>query len=499
MRSTAAFRFRPPAAREQPRERWRRFRTARPSSSTVSRSARCRTRSSAKRQRLRLVALVHHPLAAETGLDPARCGCARGERAARARRRPRAVVVTGRATAAALARYGVGRRAHRGRRAGHRPRAGRARLALDAAGLTPCELAMSVRRDADAAQRDTTILFRALAAIPHRHWRLTCAGSLDRDPATVERLRAHAATRAGSRIASSSLGELDAAALAVEYDRADLFVLPTLYEGYGMAVAEALARGLPVVSTATGSIPALVGDEAGIVVAPGDSGRVHRRADARASATARCAQRSRRTRDGVRDRLPTWDDARRGDGDASCAARPMSADRCRSVTGFSADWLRCANRRPARARSARLTQRASPTDSAARHRADCASSTSAPAPVERPLPRAASARTRQHWLLVDHDPALLAQVAVARRCAESMSRRGLLDLARSPTRTRAICSPAARLVTASALLDLVSEDGCARSPRAAARPAPRCCSRSATTGASTVHRTSRRTPRFASS
>ena len=53
----------------------------------------------------------------------------------------------------------------------------------------------------------------------------------------------------------SLAGDLDAAALAALYDRADLFVLPTLYEGYGMAVAEALARGLPVVSTATGAIP----------------------------------------------------------------------------------------------------------------------------------------------------------------------------------------------------------------------------------------------------
>ena len=102
------------------------------------------------------------------------------------------------------------------------------------------------------------LLFRALASIPHRNWRLICAGSTERDPATVERLRAQLeADGIDDRV--ELVGDLDAARLAVQYDRADVFVLPTLHEGYGMAVAEALARGLPVVSTATGAIKELVG------------------------------------------------------------------------------------------------------------------------------------------------------------------------------------------------------------------------------------------------
>ena len=103
-------------------------------------------------------------------------------------------------------------------------------------------------------------------------------------------------------------GELDAPGLDALYDRADLFVLPTLHETYGMAVAEALARGVPVVGTRTGAIPELVGDDAGILVPPGDEKAF---TDAlRAVITdpglrTRLAAGARRRR----DRLPSWEDA----------------------------------------------------------------------------------------------------------------------------------------------------------------------------------------------
>ena len=155
----------------------------------------------------------------------------------------------------------------------------------------------------------------ALAAIPHRHWRLTCAGSLDRDPPTTRRLRAQLRA-SGVEDRVSFAGDLDAAALAQEYDRADLFVLPTFYEGYGMAVAEALARGLPVISTSTGAIAGLVAGNvrlqpdlaAGIVVPPGDVGALTdalSRAIGDPKLRAMLAAGAR----AARDRLPTWDDA----------------------------------------------------------------------------------------------------------------------------------------------------------------------------------------------
>jgi glycosyltransferase involved in cell wall biosynthesis len=66
-------------------------------------------------------------------------------------------------------------------------------------------------------------------------------------------------------------GECDEATLDRAWQAAEVFVLPTLYEGYGMAVAEALARGLPIISTRTGGIAAMVGDDAGRIVEPGDA------------------------------------------------------------------------------------------------------------------------------------------------------------------------------------------------------------------------------------
>jgi glycosyltransferase involved in cell wall biosynthesis len=261
--------------------------------------------------RLRLVALVHLPLAAEIGID--------GEEAIRFEASERRaltaagrVIVTGNAAALALQRYGVGRETI----AVVEPGTDRAPLAAGSrvGSQDPLHL---VSVAAITPGKGHEILLRALGSIQERHWRLTCAGSVERHPPTTARLREM--LRAGGLDDRVSLaGELDATALASLYDTADLFVLATLHETYGMVVAEALARGLPVIGTATGAIPDLVGADAGLVVAPGDPHALARalsRVMADADLRERLAAGARR----VRDRLPTWDDA--VDGMAAALAR----------------------------------------------------------------------------------------------------------------------------------------------------------------------------------
>src|SRR5205823_3064710 len=90
------------------------------------------------------------------------------------------------------------------------------------------------------------VLVSALAAVSHQNWRLTCAGSVERHSREMIRVRA-AVHAAGLDRRITFVGELDRAALDRLLDTADLVVHASLHETYGMAVAEALARGLPVV------------------------------------------------------------------------------------------------------------------------------------------------------------------------------------------------------------------------------------------------------------
>ncbi len=210
--------------------------------------------------RLRLVALVHHPLAAETGLDTS-LATELHESERRALTSVRRVIVTSQATADSLPAYGV----ERTRVTVVEPGTELGPIARGSGGPGVHFLCVATL----IPRKGHNVLFKALQRIAARDWRLTCVGSHDRDPETARRLRellAEIGLTGRVRLA----GEIEPPALAQYYDRADTFVLPTLHEGYGMAVAEAIARGLPVISTPAGSVAELIGDGAGLLVPPGD-------------------------------------------------------------------------------------------------------------------------------------------------------------------------------------------------------------------------------------
>ena len=210
--------------------------------------------------RLTLVPVVHMPLAHDAALD---------DNVRDARRRDEAialsvasqVVATGGSTVAALVSYGV------------QPQ----RIAVVMPGTDPAPLAIGSCGDvihllcvaALSPGKGHQVLLRSLAANRHHSWRLTCAGSTTRYPGLVNDLRRlTAALNLDDRVTFT--GELNDSALDAQLHRSDVFVLATLQESFGMAVAEAIARAIPVVSTVTGEIPMLVGDDGGVLVAPGD-------------------------------------------------------------------------------------------------------------------------------------------------------------------------------------------------------------------------------------
>ncbi|MGH7032246.1 MAG: glycosyltransferase family 4 protein [Stellaceae bacterium] len=218
----------------------------------------------AEAARLRLIAWVHHPLADETGLDDrtrerfrmienSLLPCFRG------------VICPSDTTAQAVAAYGVDLAriavappgTAKPAQAPPRAEPGGALRLLSVATVTP--------------RKGHLVLIEALAQLRRKDWRLRCIGSLQRDPAHVAALRQAIAAR-GLAERVTLQDEIPPEALAGAYAAADVFVLPSFHEGYGMALAEAMAHGLPILATSAGAIPATVPESAGILVAPGDAG-----------------------------------------------------------------------------------------------------------------------------------------------------------------------------------------------------------------------------------
>jgi glycosyltransferase involved in cell wall biosynthesis len=213
-------------------------------------------------ERLRLVALVHHPLAEETGLRVATSDALfHSER--RALAMTRGIIATSSTTARRLIeRYGVTAERLAVARPGSDPASpppagarGQGHIVnlLSVGTLTP--------------RKGHDLLIEALARLADLPWTCRIIGSPDRAPATAADLRGRIA-RHGLQSRIILAGER--ADLLSAYDTADVFVLASRHEGYGMVFAEAMQHGLPVIATTAGAIPEAVPPGAGILVPPDD-------------------------------------------------------------------------------------------------------------------------------------------------------------------------------------------------------------------------------------
>ncbi|GGY85462.1 glycosyltransferase family 4 protein [Marinobacter zhanjiangensis] len=390
--------------------------------------------------RIDLMALVHHPLADETGLTGAdQQHFFDTER--RALAAVRRVITTSNTTAERLSRYDVAANRIATVPPGvHRPDPAIGRPVSPSGDLRILCLAhLSPRK----AQHH---LVEALAQLPGTGWHCELAGSLERDPAYAasvqQRIEALGLTE---RIRLT--GELSGKALARSFRRANLFVLPSLNEGYGMVIDEALAHGLPVISSDGGAL-AVTADRPGCVTYPaGQVAALSRLLEARWRNPEILARQQEAAVDSTRH-LRSWQQAAREFQQAVAQALPTGSD-------FDAHWLGLREPADHAARAGALTAQAidwlRQQGQQAPVIADIGSGTGSNwRYLTRALTDAGLADSR--WHLFDQDAALLRNnpraesgpaIHIERLEATNLDQR----LPRS-----------LNLLTASALIDLVSKD-----------------------------------------
>jgi glycosyltransferase involved in cell wall biosynthesis len=252
-------------------------------------------------RRTPLIALVHQPLALDSGLEVKQADAFReSERAALAA--AARVVVTSEATGRILTRdYGVPVR----------------RISIVRPGSDPAPQGVGSN---DGVVRLLSIgsvlpvkgydlLIAALARLAAMSWRLTIAGDRTRNPAAAAQLDADIAARGlGNRV--TMLGAVPPERVTELYLASDVFVLASRFEGYGMALSEAITHGLPVVSTLAGAIPDTVPGGARILVPPDDVASLAgalRRVIGDPAERERLATNAR----AAAAQLPTWEDSAR--------------------------------------------------------------------------------------------------------------------------------------------------------------------------------------------
>jgi glycosyltransferase involved in cell wall biosynthesis len=209
----------------------------------------------------RLIALVHHPLSFETELSRKVAEALRASEA-EALRHACGVIATSAFTARLLVSdYGVAADRVKIVRPGN-DRKVRAR----AAGKVPLALLCV---GAIVPRKGYDVLVAALARLRDLPWLLTIVGDLTRDKGAAARLAGDVERfDLGDRVTIA--GAVSEQTLDGHYARADMFVLASRFEGYGMAYAEAIAHGLPIVGTTGGAIPETAPLSAALLAPPDD-------------------------------------------------------------------------------------------------------------------------------------------------------------------------------------------------------------------------------------
>jgi glycosyltransferase involved in cell wall biosynthesis len=214
-----------------------------------------------------LIALIHHPLAFESGLSETQ-KIALQQSEAEALKHVSQVIANSPTTARDLTQYyGTSRDLIEvvmpGTERVHRPKPKVNGVGSPSNGVHLLSVGSIIPR------KGFDCLMEALYPLTDLPWTLSIAGDTSRNPLAYKQLlddieRFHFADRV--RV----LGAISEAELERLYASADIFVLASRFEGYGMVYAEAMTHGLPIVATTGGAIPDTVPPEAGVLVAPGD-------------------------------------------------------------------------------------------------------------------------------------------------------------------------------------------------------------------------------------
>jgi len=248
----------------------------------------------------RIIALVHHPLALESGLSDAR----RDElklSETKALALVDEVIVTSAVTKRILAsEFRVSAQAITVAEPGTDP-------APRATGTgTPMQL-LSV--GTVTPRKGYDVLIAALEPLKDLDWRLTIAGASDRDSIATAALKVQVAA-AGMEERVTLAGVVVPATLDRYYESADIFILPSLFEGYGMVLGEAMARGLPIVCTTGVAAIETVPEGAAIKVPPGNAEALTRALESMLKERKLRARLSDASWEAGR-KLPTWNETAR--------------------------------------------------------------------------------------------------------------------------------------------------------------------------------------------